>query len=311
MDRDDLSMRNGSPIQSHSGLWFDFVLISGMWGSSFLFIKLINNTIPPFSFATIRGFIAMVALLVWLVFRRSPRSSSERSNQAVWQNVCHMVVLGTTNGWLANAMTVTALRYLDSALVAIVLATVPLLVAVLGHFAFAEERFQLGRLFGVSVGFIGALLVIGPLAVFGGRGSLVGIVAMLVTAFSYACGTLYGRFLAGTDVAIIACGQQAVGGIVGGIIALLSEPPSIITQPIRTWLLLAIIGVLCSALPTALYLRLLGRTTSVAAGSIALLQPVWAMMLGWMILGERISAGALFGAMLIIFGIVMASRPAR
>jgi drug/metabolite transporter (DMT)-like permease len=222
-----------------------------------------------------------------------------------------MVVLGTTNGWLANVMTVTALRYLDSALVAIVLATVPLLVAVLGHFAFAEERFQVGRLFGVSVGFIGALLVIGPLAVFGGRGSFIGIVAMLVTAFAYACGTLYGRFLAGADVAMIACGQQAVGAIVGGIIALASEPPDLIAQPIRTWLLLTIIGVLCSALPTALYLRLLGRTTSLAAGSIAFLQPVWAMMLGWVVIGERIGTGALFGATLIIFGIIIASRSTR
>src|SRR4051794_29231173 len=134
MNHDDLSMQNGGPIQSRAGLWFNFVLISGMWGSSFLFIKLMNNTIPPFSFATVRGFIAMAALLVWLAVRRLPRSSSEQHPQAAWWNFRHMVVLGTTNGWLANVMTVTALRHLDSALVAIVLATVPLLVAVLGHF---------------------------------------------------------------------------------------------------------------------------------------------------------------------------------
>jgi drug/metabolite transporter (DMT)-like permease len=92
---------------------------------------------------------------------------------------------------------------------------------------------------------------------------------------------------------------------------LLNESPELVAQPIRTWLLLAIIGVLCSALPTALYLRLLPRTTAVAAASIAFLQPLWAMLLGWAVLAEQIDAGALVGAVLIILGILLTSRPVR
>jgi drug/metabolite transporter (DMT)-like permease len=147
--------------------------------------------------------------------------------------------------------------------------------------------------------------------VLGSRGSVVGIIAMLVTAFSYACGTLYGRRLVASDAVFIACGQQAIGAVVASIIGVMSESTELVTQPIRTWLLLIMIGVLCSALPTALYLRLLTRTTSVAAASIAFLQPVWAMMLGWVVLAEQIGARALLGAVLIVLGIVLISRPAR
>jgi drug/metabolite transporter (DMT)-like permease len=208
-------------------------------------------------------------------------------------------------------MTVTALRYMDSAVVAIVLATVPLLVVVLAHFTFVEERFKVRSLVGVLAGFIGVVLVVGPLAVIGGQGSVVGVVAMLVTAFSYACGTLYGRRLVGSDAVFIACGQQGVGAVVAIIIGAVSEPATLITQPIRTWLLLIIIGVLCSAMPTALYLRLLPRTTSVAAASIAFLQPLWAMVLGWIVLAEQIGAGALLGVVLIVLGVILSSRPFR
>jgi drug/metabolite transporter (DMT)-like permease len=293
-----------------SGLWLNLVLISGMWGSSFLFIKLISNSVPPFSFAAARGFIAVAALLVWLLIRKAPIHSNDW-RRAVWGDLRHMVVLGTTNGWLANVMTVTALRYLDSAVVAIVLATVPLLVVLLAHFTFAEERFNVRWLIGVLTGFIGVFFVVGPLAVLGSRGSMIGVIAMLVTAFSYACGTLYGRRLLATDPVLIACGQQAVGAVIASIIGIMSESAELLTQPLRTWLLLIIIGVLCSALPTALYLRLLTRTTSVAAASIAFLQPLWAMVLGWVVLAEQIGGRALLGAVLIVFGILLTLRPVR
>src|SRR3954454_8087675 len=107
-------MQIGHPTRTYPGLWLDLVLISGMWGSSFLFIKLINDSVPPFAFAAARGFIAMVALLAWLMVRRVPIRPSKRRSWAIWSEFQHMVVLGTTNGWLANVMTVTAIRYVDS-----------------------------------------------------------------------------------------------------------------------------------------------------------------------------------------------------
>src|SRR4029077_17494891 len=141
------------------------------------------------------------------------------------------------------------------------------------HFLFVEEPFQPRQFIGVMTGLAGILLIVGPVAVYGSHGSLLGITAMLLTALSYACGTVYGRHIASTNPAALACGQQACGAIIAALISLLFEPGAAWSQPTQIWLLLAIVGVICSAVPTALYLRLLAHAASVPAALVAYLQP--------------------------------------
>jgi len=205
-------------------------------------------------------------------------------------------------------LTAAAVSRVDSAVVAMLQASVPLMVAVLAHFLFVEEPFRPRQFIGIATGLTGILLIVGPVAVFGGRGSVLGIVAMLLAALSYACGTVYGRLIAPSNPAALACGQQACGAIIATLISLLFEPRAGWNQPAAVWLLLAIVGVICSALPTALYLRLLARAPSVPAALVAYLQPVWAALLGWAILGEQIRAVAWLGTGVVVVGIVITTR---
>src|SRR5215471_8410978 len=252
-----------------STLWLNLVVISGTWGSSFVFVKLITESMPPFAFAASRGFIATSALLAWLaLWSRSPSAYYSRS-PSPWIDIRHMVVLGTTNGWLANVLTAAAVSRVDSAVVAMLQACVPLMVAVLAHFLFVEEAFRPRQFIGIITGLTGILLIVGPIAVFGGRGSLVGIAAMLFTALSFACGTVYGRHIASPNPAALACGQQACGAIFALLFSVLFEPRAQWAQPAAVWLLLVIVGVVCSAVPTALYLRLLAHAASVPAALVA------------------------------------------
>lgn len=290
-------------------LWLNLIVISGTWGSSFVLVSLITESMPPFAFAASRGFIAMSALLAWLALRsRTPFAYRGQTPAIAWKNIGHIIVLGTTNGWFANVLTATAVSHVDSSVVAMLQACVPLMVAVLAHFLFVEEPFRARQLVGIMTGLTGILLIVGPVAVFGARGSLVGITAMLLTALSFACGTVYGRYIASPNPAALACGQQACGAIFAAIISLLFEPQAAWSQPARVWLLLAIVGVICSALPTALYLRLLARAAAVPAALVAYLQPVWATLLGWAVLGEQVRAIALLGTGIVIVGVVVASR---
>jgi drug/metabolite transporter (DMT)-like permease len=287
----------------------NLIVISGTWGSSFVFVKLITESMHPFAFAASRGFIAMLALLAWLALRSHAVPADDGpSRSSPWKNIGHMVVLGTTNGWLANVLTATAVSRVDSAVVAMLQASVPLMVAVLAHFLFVEEPFRPRQFIGIITGLTGILLIVGPVAVFGGRGSLFGVVAMLLAALSYAVGTVYGRYISSTNPAALACGQQACGAIIAAPISLLFEPRAELSQPATVWLLLAIVGVICSALPTALYLRLLARAPSVPAALVAYLQPVWATLLGWTILGEQVRAVAWLGTGVVVVGIVVTTR---
>jgi drug/metabolite transporter (DMT)-like permease len=205
-------------------------------------------------------------------------------------------------------LTAVAVSRVDSAVVAMLQASVPLMVAVLAHFFFVEEPFRLRQFIGIITGLTGILLIVGPIGVFGGRGSLFGIAAMLLAAFCLACGTIYGRHIAPTNPAALACGQQACGAAVALVISLLFEPRGEWSQPASVWLLLAIVGVICSALPTTLYLRLLARSASVPAALVAYLQPIWATLLGWAILNEQIRAVAWLGTGIVVAGVVITTR---
>ncbi len=251
----------------------------------------------------------MSALLAWLALQsRTPLASDLPPRSPPWKNIVHMVVLGTTNGWLTNVLVAVAVSRVDSAVVAMLQASVPLMVAVLAHFFFVEEPFRRRQFIGIMTGLTGILLIVGPIGVFGGRGSMLGITAMLLSALCYACGTVYGRHIASTNPAALACGQQACGGAVAVIISLLFEPLGEWSQPASVWLLLVTVGVLCSAVPTALYLRLLARTASVPAALVAYLQPVWATLLGWAILGEQVRAVAWLGTGIVVAGVVVTTR---
>lgn len=299
---------NREPL-SHFDLWLNLVVISGTWGSSFLFVKLISQSMPPFAFSALRGFIAMAALLAWVFVRTNAADETDwRAELTDWRNLQHVAVLGTTNGWLAHVLIFVAVSHVDTAIVAMIQAAVPLIVAIMAHFLFAEERFHLGQLAGILVGAAGILLIIGPVAVYGGRGSILGVGAILLAAVSYAWGTVYGRRVATTNGAALACGQYAFGAVVAAAISVFVESPALASQPARIWVLLAIVGIVSSAVPTALYLRLLGLTRSVPAAFVAYLQPVWAALLGWTILGEEVRTAALLGTGLVIAGIVMSTR---
>jgi drug/metabolite transporter (DMT)-like permease len=132
-------------------LWLNLIVISGTWGSSFVLVRLITEWIHPFAFAASRGFIAMSALLAWLALRsRTQPAHNERPRRALGKNIRHMVVLGTTNGWLANVLTAIAVSRVDSAVVATLQARVPLMVAVLAKFPFVEEPFRAQRFIGTT-----------------------------------------------------------------------------------------------------------------------------------------------------------------
>ena len=165
-----------------------------------------------------------------------------------------MIVLGTTNGWLTNVLTAVAVSRVDSAVVAMLQASVPDGRGV-GAFFLCRRAFPVPPIHRNHDRADRYPVIVGPIGVFGGRGSLLGIAAMLLSALCYACGTVYGRHIASTNPAALACGQQTCGAAVAVIISLLCEPRGEWSQPASVWLLLAIVGVIWSAVPTAPYLR--------------------------------------------------------
>lgn len=285
----------------------NLAVISGTWGSSFLLAKLISDALPPFAFAFARGGIATLALLAWLLVR-GLRERPGQLQLPPGRELRHMAVLGTTNGWFANVTMAVAVAHADSATVAMLQATVPVIVAVLAHFIFVDDRLKLPQALGIAAGMVGAVLILSRGTDAAQAISGIGIAAMVLTAFSFALGTIYARGIAPRDPVMLAAGQQAFGAVVAGLISAFLEPSPLLGASSDTWMLLVVIGVVCSALPTALYLRLLRRASAVSAALVAYLQPVWAMLLGWLVLSEQIRGPALAGTALVLAGVFACTR---
>ncbi|WP_439577741.1 DMT family transporter [Elioraea sp.] len=279
-----------------SQIWLLLGVVSFAWGSSFLLIKLVVEAMPPFALAAARSGVAAVALALWLALgpRRAP---AFRLRDAL--------ILGTTNGWLPNVLTAVAVARIDTALAAMIQAATPLMVALIAHRVLAAERLTARAALGLATGFGGIGLLIGPDAIAGATATVEGAAAMLVTALCYAVGTVYARWMRPPDPASLACAQQAVAAVAAGLLASAVEPASAWTQPLPVWGVMLALGAFASALPMALFLRLLILAPAAQAATVGYLQPVWAAALGILVLGERLGLVTLLGGAVVLGGVAL------
>ncbi len=284
---------------SRSFVLTHLIACSLFWGSSFLLIKLVGDDVSPWVIAACRGLIGAATLMLWIVAMGQvplPRRDEIKD----W------LILGTTNGWLPNVLVAFALTRLDSGPAAMIQATGPLVTAIIAHLAFAEERLDAQRLGGIVLGFLGVGLIIGPDALKGG-GTLMGILAMCGVALGYAAGNLYTRTICKADAARLALGQQFVSGLTASLLALaLVGPAAFAPVPANAWPLLAL-GVVATALPMAIFMRLITRAGPTRAALTGYLVPTVAVSLGIVALGERLSLMQGLGALAVLAGLALAS----
>src|SRR5215218_4801758 len=220
-----------------------------LWASGFLFIKLAGDA-HPFVIAAMRGLVGAATLGAFFVLQ----GRSVRPRGREWRD---WLVLGTFNGWGPNVLVAFALTQITTATASMIQAASPLVVAVIAHLMFAEERLSARRIAGVLVGFAGMGVLIGPAAFPGSGVSAAGAIAMLAVAASYAIGNLYARAVPAADPARLALGQQIFSGLPATILALVVAGPAAFAPVPAHWASLAALGVIATAIPILLFMRLI------------------------------------------------------
>lgn len=282
------------------------LVCSFFWGSSFLFIKLTGGEVSPLAVAAGRGLIGAATLALWILWRGE--SPLPRRHE-----IRHWLVLGTTNGWVPNVLVAYALVRLATGPAAMIQAAGPLVVAILAHFLFREERLTRRRLAGVLLGMAGVALLIGPRLVEGG-GTALGVLAMVGVMLSYSAGNLYVRTVpaAAGDPGRLALGQQVFSGLVALTLTLMLAGPSALA-PLGDHLpAMLALGVVATALPMALFMRLIRAAGPTRAAMTGYLVPTFATLLGVAVLGETLELRQLAGGCIILAGVFLVStaRPA-
>lgn len=285
-----------------SAVWVQLGLMSLMWGSAFLLMKVAVPSVPAFSMAAVRGVLA--AAVLWIVIRFFEKGKREDSPS--WKPA---IILGTVSGWLPNVLTAWALLRLDSSVAGMLSAAAPIFVVILAHFFLASERLRAAQVIGILIGFGGVALIIGVTPSSFGGVDLAGQLAMIVVAISYATGTVYARTIGPQSATGLAMRQQFVSGAVAALVAVAIESPwDIRPTPIALGAILAL-AVWASALPIWMYFRMLATTKAVTVSLVAYLIPAVAVVLGALVLGERLQPTAAAGLGVVLFGVYITTRP--
>jgi drug/metabolite transporter (DMT)-like permease len=270
-----------------------FAVASVIWGVPYLFIEIAvrNGVTPP---ALAWGRVTLGALvLIGLAWRAGTLSSL--GGRWRW-----LLAYAVAEICIPFPMLAFGEQRVPSSLAAIMVATVPLIGAVLAMRFDHSERPTPVRAVGLLIGFCGVVALVG-LDVAGHGGELLGIGAIMLTATGYAIGPMIIKNrLAGLD-------PRASQGAALAIASLLLLPVAALDPPHRVPTAGAIgsviaLGLLCTAGGFVVYAILIGEAGSSRATVITYVNPVVAVTLGVLLLGERPGAGAVAGLLLILAG---------
>lgn len=278
--------------------WIALLALSGLWGGSFFFFKVLVAELPPFTVVLGRVGIAALALNLLLFARRDPLDLAPR----FWGRI---LVLGLINNVIPFSLIAFGETRITSGSAAILNATTPIFTILIAHFFTADEKLTVPKGLGVLAGFLGVAVLTGPEALSGfGRGNLVGDGACLLAALVYGLGALYGRRFKGISPLKIATGQVTASTLILLPLAGLVDRPWTLAMPSTgAWMALLALALLSTALAYLLYFRILavaGATNLVLA---TFLLPASALMLGALFLDEAVTLNALTGMALIGMGL--------
>jgi len=255
------------------------LLLSVLWGGSFFFAAVQVKALPPLTIVLLRVGLAAVILNALV---RAPGS------RQAWRAFFGM---GLLNNAVPFCLVVWGQSHIASGLAAILNATTPISTVIVAHLLTDDEKLTANRLLGVSIGFLGVVILIGPDSLQGLGANVLAQIAVLAAAVFYAFAGVYGRRfkLMGIDPILTATGQVTASAIVLFPVTMLVDHPWTLTTPaLPVWG--AIIGsaVLSTALGYIMYFRILATAGATNLLLVTFLIPVSAIIMGAFGLGERL-----------------------
>ena len=274
------------------------LLLSAIWGSSFLFIKVGVDELEPAVVALGRLAVGLVVLLPLLAVR----GGIGGLRGYVWP----LFVLGALNNALPFWLLGFAETRIDSGLAGVIQAAAPIFTVLLAARLDPSQAVRGVRLVGVGVGFAGVVLLVGVQE----GGQLVAALAVLGTALCYAVSVLFaGRTVRGLPPLQVSVGQLAFGLVLMAPFGLAQAPSEL--PPAKVLAAVAALGALGSGLAYLLYFALIASAGASRAILVTYLVPAFALGYGALLLGEPVTATALVGLALILAGTALATGALR
>ncbi|MGH8373442.1 MAG: EamA family transporter [Gammaproteobacteria bacterium] len=281
-----------------------FAVVYVVWGSTYFAIRIGVKDLPAGLLAGLRFTLAGSVLLAWTTLRGGLPPWRSRD----W---IPAMVMGTLMMVCANGFTTWAENWVPSNQAALISVSSALWIAWFGTFGQHGHALGLRAKTGLVLGFMGAILMFVP-----GHGfsfeHLGAQFTILVATVCWAAGAMYGRSLdIKTPPLMFAAMQMLFGGVVLLCVGLLSGEGAYWQWTVRgigAMLYLAAFG---SCLAFSTYVWLLRQTTPDKLSTVAYVNPVIAVILGWVGLGETLNPAQMVGMVVLLMGVIMINTPVR
>ncbi len=293
-----------SPEHQRFRVAFAFALVYVFWGSTYLGIRIAVEHFGPALLTGIRFFIAGVVMLA--VCAVTGRRIRVTPGQLLRHGITGILLLS-----IANAVLSWAEQYVRTGLASLIVASVPIWFLVLDSWVLRGDRLSNRGLTGLALGIAGIIVLLWPKLLSPsarGRMELFASVCLIGSSLVWSVGSVLSRrWQAGVDPFSATGWQMTVAGAVNlGISFLLAEP----SHANWAWQGLAAIAYLVvfgSWVGYSAYIWLLHNVPTSKVGTYAYVNPVIAVFLGWLFLGERVDRFILAGTAIIIVAVALAT----
>lgn len=273
------------------------LMLSAIWGASFLLIKIGVSEIGPITFSMLRVLIGSLVLAAIVLTRRR----WEPVGHGVWWRFAFVGFFGTA---LPFAVIGWGTQFIPSGLSAILNATTPLFTFILAT-ALGSEELRAARAVGVVIGLGGIVVLMWPQLQGGRHASLLGELAVVAGSLCYAISAVYmRRNLAGQPALLTALGQVGMGCLVLLPFSLLERPWEFSLSP-RVVSALLLLGIVGTGLAYIIYVQLIQGIGATATSLVTQIVPLFAVFWGWLVLAERPGWNALLALGMILTGLLL------
>ncbi|MEJ0230721.1 DMT family transporter (plasmid) [Klebsiella michiganensis] len=284
------------------------ILLAAIWGASFLFMRIASPEFGAINTAFLRVFFGFLGLAVILFVLKAPYDFEGKFKSSL--------ILGVINSGLPFFMYCLAARWLPAGYSAVLNATTPLMGALIG-FAFFSEKLTARKWGGVVLGLVGIMVITTIGESQSTSETLAGVIACLVATGCYGvAGFLTRRWISnkgGLDPKIVAFGSQ-----IGATLFLLpffiwssTTGPSINWLQGNVWASVVAVGLICTAFAYILYFRLIADIGPLRSLTVTFLIPPFAVLWGYLALGETINEGFIIGALIVCVSVWLVVSPEK
>ena len=284
--------------------WLIFILLGAIWSSSFMWIKIAVEEIGPITLVAFRVLFGLIFGFAVVLVTRQKLSRGLRE----W---LPLLLLGITNVAIPFFLISWGEQVIDSAVAAILDATVPLFAIVIAHLALHDDKITLPKILGLLMGFAGVVVLMSK-DLGGSTGSILGQAAVVLASVFYAGSSVYARKSTEAASGIM----RSVGPLISSTVVMwlavpLAESPFRWPQLPITWIALIWLGVLGSGVAFIMMYYLIHAIGPTRTTMVTYLFPLGGVLLGVGFLGEQLTWQLVAGAVLIVASLAVANLQPR